>query len=213
MWQYIVIILIGYLVGSINISVLVTKYIGKKDIRTIGSGNAGGTNVVRAMGAKWGITVIILEILKGVIIGLFAKYVFPADCMSIGGIGPEISGAIAVFGVLIGNIYPCFFNFKGGKGVTTCAAVVAILDIRVFIILVSIFLIVFFIGRMVSLGSIIASIGIPISVWIVYYDKQYNWVLIIITAIMSLVLIIRHRTNIVRILNGTENKFKLWHKD
>ena len=97
MWQYIVIILIGYLVGSINISVLVTKYIGKKDIRTIGSGNAGGTNVVRAMGAKWGITVIVLEILKGVIIGLFAKYVFPADCMSIGGIGPEISGAIAEY--------------------------------------------------------------------------------------------------------------------
>ncbi len=213
MWRYIVIFVAGYLVGSINLSVLVTKFIGKKDIRAIGSGNAGGTNVARAMGAKWGIAVIILDILKGVLIGLFAKYVFPADFLSLGRIGPEISGAICVFGVLLGNIFPCFFGFKGGKGVTTCAAVMVILDYKVFLILLSIFLITFFIGRMVSLGSILASLGMPISVWIIYHNQPYWWVLVIITALMAAILILRHSENIKRILNGTENKFKLWKKD
>lgn len=213
MWRYIVIFIAGYLVGSINLSVLVTKFIGKKDIRAIGSGNAGGTNVARAMGAKWGIAVIILDILKGVLIGLFAKYVFPADFLSLGRIGPEISGAICVFGVLLGNIFPCFFGFKGGKGVTTCAAVMVILDYKVFLILLSIFLITFFIGRMVSLGSILASLGMPISVWIIYHNQPYWWVLVIITALMAAILILRHSENIKRILKGTENKFKLWKKD
>lgn len=212
MWQYLVVLLLGYIVGSINFSVLVTKFIGKKDIRSIGSGNAGGTNVARAMGAKWGVAVIIMEILKGVLVGLFAKYIFPADHLALGVLGDEISGAVAVFGVLIGNIYPCFFGFKGGKGVTTCAAVIAILDYRVFIILVSLFLIVFFIGRMVSLGSIIASLGMPISIFIVYHGQPYWWVLCIIVGIMALTLIWRHSSNIVRIFKGTENKFKLWKK-
>ncbi len=213
MWQYLVILLAGYIVGSINISVLITKYIGKKDIRAVGSGNAGGTNVARAMGAKWGIAVIIIDILKGVLIGLFAKYVFPADHLALGAIGPEISGAVCVFGVLIGNIFPCFFGFKGGKGVTTCAAVMTILDYKLFLILLSIFLITFFISRMVSLGSILASLGMPISVWIIYKDQPYWWVLVIITGLMAAILILRHKENIKRIINGTENKFKLWKKD
>lgn len=213
MWQYIVIFVAGYLVGSINISVLVTKFIGKKDIRSVGSGNAGGTNVARAMGAKWGIAVIIIDILKGVLIGLFAKYLFPVDPLSLGVIGPEISGAICVFGVLLGNIFPCFFGFKGGKGVTTCAAVMVILDYKVFLILLSVFLVTFFIGRMVSLGSIIASLGMPVSVWIVYHNQPYYWVLVIITGLMAAILILRHSENIKRIIKGTENKFKLWKKD
>lgn len=213
MWQYIVIFVAGYLVGSINISVLVTKFIGKKDIRSVGSGNAGGTNVARAMGAKWGIAVIIIDILKGVLIGLFAKYLFPVDPLSLGVIGPEISGAICVFGVLLGNIFPCFFGFKGGKCVTTCAAVMVILDYKVFLILLSVFLVTFFIGRMVSLGSIIASLGMPISVWIVYHNQPYYWVLVIITGLMAAILILRHSENIKRIIKGTENKFKLWKKD
>lgn len=213
MWQYLVILILGYLVGSINFSVLVTKFIGKKDIRSIGSGNAGGTNVARAMGAKWGIAVIVMEILKGVILGLFAKHIFPADHLALGTLGDEISGAVGVFGVLIGNIFPCFFGFKGGKGVTTCAAVIAILDYRVFIILVSLFLVVFFISRMVSLGSIIASMGMPISIFIVYRAYDYWWILCLIVGLMALILIIRHHANIVRIFKGTENKFKLWKKD
>jgi glycerol-3-phosphate acyltransferase PlsY len=193
--------------GSVNLSIVVTKYIGKFDIKTKGSGNAGGTNVARTMGAGWGIGVIVAEILKGFIVGLFAKFIFPVDPFLLGGIGSEITGAVAVLACQLGNVYPIFHKFKGGKGVTTCGAVMAVLDIRIFIILVSTFLLIFFISRMVSLGSIVASVGMPISVAIVYNDKPYWWMLFIITFIMSAVLIYRHKSNIVRIINGTENKF------
>lgn len=202
----------GYLIGSINLSVVVTKYIGKFDITTKGSGNAGGTNVARTMGAKWGISVIVVEILKGFIVGLFAKYVFPVDPFLLGGLGPEISGAIAVLACQMGNVFPIFHKFKGGKGVTTCGAVMAVLDIKIFIVLVSTFLIIFFISHMVSLGAILASVGMPLSVAIVYYGSPYWWLLFIITFIMSSLLIFRHHSNIVRILNGTENKFNFGKK-
>lgn len=205
-------ILLGYIVGSINFSVVVTKYIGKIDIRQKGSGNAGGTNVARVMGAKWGITVIVVEILKCILVGLFAKYIYPVDPLSLGELGPVISGSIAVLFCLFGNIFPIFHRFKGGKGVTTCGAVMAVLDYRVFIVLVSLFLIVFFISKMVSLGSIIASLGMPVSVALIYSGKPYWWVLLVVVSIMTGSLILKHSVNIKRIINGTENKFNLRKK-
>ena len=107
MVQILILLVLGYLLGSINLSVLVTKYIGKTDIRAHGSGNAGGTNVVRVMGAKWGISVMALEILKGVILGFVARYAWPVDPLALGELGPQITGAIAVIGVMFGNMYPC----------------------------------------------------------------------------------------------------------
>lgn len=156
-------LLFGYLVGSVNLSIVVTRYIGKFDIRTRGSGNAGGTNVARTMGAAWGISVIIVEIAKGFAAGLLAKYLFPGDVFGIGEVGAVISGCVAVFGCMLGNRFPCFHGFKGGKGVTTCAAVMGVLDWRILLVLVVVFLTVFFISRMVSLASMIASVGMPIS--------------------------------------------------
>ena len=203
---------VGYLIGSINLSIVVTKYIGKFDIRTRGSGNAGGTNVARTMGAKWGIGVIVAEISKGFIVGLLAKYIFPGDIFGIGETGAVISGAVAVLGCLIGNTYPCFHGFKGGKGVTTCAAIMGVVDYKILIILVAVFLIVFFASRMVSLGSVIASIGMPVSTYIVYRGKPYFYILVIITSLMCISLIWNHRGNIKRILNGTENKFSFGRK-
>ena len=213
MWQCILIFIVGYLIGSINFSIVVTKYIGKIDIRTVGSGNAGGTNVVRAMGAKWGITVIVLEALKGIVVGLFAKFIFPVNPFALSDLGPEITGSIAVLGVLLGNVFPCWHGFKGGKGVTTCIALIAILNGWSFIILFSLFCVVFLTSRMVSLGSVIASLGMPVAITIVYHDRE-NWLwLLLIVSIFALTLILRHRTNIKRIFAGTENKFKLWKKD
>ena len=197
----------GYLVGSVNLSIVVTKYIGKFDIRTKGSGNAGGTNVVRTMGAKWGISVIVVEIAKGFAAGLLAKYLFPGDVFGIGEVGAVISGCLAVFGCMIGNRFPCFHGFKGGKGVTTCAAVMGVLDWRVLLILIGIFLVVFFVSKMVSLASMIASVGMPISTAIIYNDQSYWWVTVIITGLMCVLLIFNHRSNIERIAKGTENKF------
>lgn len=212
MVQILILLVIGYLLGSINLSVLVTKYIGKIDIRAHGSGNAGGTNVARVMGAKWGISVMAMEILKGVILGFVARYVWPIDPFSLGELGPQISAALAVIGVMFGNMYPCFHGFKGGKGVTTCGALAIVVDWRIFIILFALFLTIFFITKIVSISSIIASICVPIVVALVYFNYENWWVLCIVCAVNTVMLIVRHISNIKRLLNGTENKFNLGKK-
>jgi len=213
MWSLLLVFAVGYLIGSVNISVIVTKYIGKKDIRKIGSGNAGGTNVVRAMGSFWGISVMVIDILKGFAFGMIARYVFPIDPLSLGVLGDEISASIAVLGVLIGNIYPCFFGFKGGKGVSTIGGAVLAVNWKLFLILFVVFISVFLISRMVSLGSVVSACAMIIAVALVYYGQPYWYILFAILTVMALMLIIRHRANIVRIIQGKENKFKLWKKD
>jgi len=215
--KLVAIILIGYLVGSINLSYLTVKYIHKSDIHKHGSGNSGGTNVARIMGAKWGVTIIILEISKGILLGLFARYIFPADPFSLGEIGPQITGAVAILACLLGNMFPIFLKFKGGKGVTTCAAIVGVLNPWMLVILVAIFLIIFYFSHMVSLGSILASLGMPVSVIILYYlipeePLKYWTILLLIVSIMAGMLIYKHSSNIKRILAGTENKFNFGRK-
>lgn len=205
--------ILGYLVGSINFSILVTKYIGRFDIHAKGSGNAGGTNVARTMGAGWGIAVIVAEILKGVVVGMFVRYIFPVDPLSLGELGPAITGAFAVFCCFIGNVFPVFYKFRGGgKGVTVCGAMMTMLDVRVFLVLLGIFLVVFLFSRMVSLASIVGVISMSVSTAVVYHGQEYWWVLFLIVTAMAVGVIIRHKANIVRIFHGNENKFSFSKK-
>ena len=212
MVQILILLVLGYILGSINLSVLVTKYIGKVDIRAHGSGNAGGTNVVRVMGAKWGIAVMAVEILKGVVLGFVARYAWPIDPLLLGELGPQVTGALAVIGVMFGNMYPCFHDFKGGKGVTTCGALAIVVDWRIFVVLFTLFLTIFFITKIVSISSIIASVCVPVTVALVYMKSENWWVLSLVCFINTVMLILRHRSNIVRLINGTENKFNLGKK-
>lgn len=212
MLQVLLILVIGYLLGSINLSVLVTKYIGKTDIRAHGSGNAGGTNVVRVMGAKWGISVMAMEILKGVILGFIARFLWPIDPLALGELGPQVMAAIAVIGIMFGNMYPCFHGFNGGKGVTTCGALAIVVDWRIFLTLFAVFLTIFFITKIVSISSIIVSICVPICVALIYFGKDYWYVLCAVCAVNSVMLVWRHRSNIKRLINGTENKFNIGKK-
>lgn len=212
MLKLFIVMAIGYLFGSVNLSIIVTKYIGRFDIRKKGSGNAGGTNVARTMGASWGIAVMVFEILKGVIVGLLARYVWPVDPLSLGVLGPQITGAIAIIGVMIGNMYPCFHGLKGGKGVTTCGALMLVVDYRLFFVLFAIFVIVFLITHIVSVSSIIGSIGVPVSLAVVYHGQPYWWLLCAVAGVNTVMLIIRHRSNIKRLLHGTENKFTFGEK-
>lgn len=203
----------GYVVGSVNFSIIITKNIGKFDIHTRGSGNAGGTNVARTMGAKYGIFVIVIEILKCVLVGLFCRYIFPVDPFSLGPIGPILSGFAADFGCLIGNIFPLFHGFKGGgKGVTVAAGAVCIADWRIAVVLFTVFLVIFLLTRMVSAGSVIAAGLIPAAVALVYHGYDYWYLFFAMTVLMSAVVILRHRKNIVRIFKGQENKFSFGKK-
>ena len=202
----------GYLVGSVNLSLVVTKYIGKIDIYSVGSGNAGGTNVARSMGLGWGITVMAAEILKSMVFGLIAKYLFPGDLFGLGEVGACLAGVVCVAGCLLGNYYPCFSNFKGGKGVSVMGGLLIVLDYRIFLIVLATFLLVLLLFRMVSLSSLVCGIVIPVCVGVFYHSLPgWQW-LTAIVALMCLSVWVRHSGNIKRILSGTERKVSFGRK-
>ena len=216
-WLYLVLTFaVGYLVGSVNLSLVVTKYIGKIDIYKVGSGNAGGTNVARSMGLGWGVSVIAVEILKSMVFGLMAKYLFPGDVFGLdangGTVGMCLAGVILVAGCLLGNFYPCFAHFKGGKGVSVMGGLLIVLDYRIFLAVLATFLIVLLLFRMVSLSSLICGIVIPVTVGFVYYGQPgWAWMTGLIV-LMCAAVWLRHSGNVKRIVTGTERKISLGKK-
>lgn len=210
-WLWLIVtFLVGYLVGSVNLSLVVTKYIGKIDIYSVGSGNAGGTNVARSMGLGWGISVMAAEIGKSMVFGCLAKYIFPGDVLGFGEpAGPAFTGALLVAGCLLGNFFPCFAHFKGGKGVSVMGGLLIVLDYRIFLVVLATFLVILLLFRMVSLSSLLCGVVIPVCVGIFYYGhKGWIW-LTVLSALMCASVWIRHAGNIQRILSGTERKISL----
>lgn len=187
------ILIIAYLLGSINIAVLITKFIMKDDVRKKGSGNAGATNVARVFGMKLGVVTLLGDVAKTLIAALIGKFLFG-----------DIGVVFACIGCLIGHCWPVFFDFKGGKGIAVGAAIIAVTDWRVLIISLSIFVILVAITRMVSVGSIFAALSFPI---VLLFFKPV-WYKLALAVLAAMVVILLHRPNIKRILNGTESKFK-----
>jgi glycerol-3-phosphate acyltransferase PlsY len=191
-------IIFAYLCGAIPFAYILTKIFAGIDIRTIGSGNPGTTNVFRAAGKKVGITVFILDVLKGFMPVFFASYIDPSFIFAF---------IIAVFAML-GHIYTIFLKFKGGKGVATGLGVFLALmpfpTLTAFII----FILIFLFSGYVSLGSICASILLPISAYFFNYNCQF----IIFASIIGIVIIYKHKSNIKRLINGSENKFNIFKK-
>ena len=212
------IIIVSYLLGRVNFSIIFTKMFSKEDIRTMGSGNAGTTNVLRSVGKRAAILTFLCDIIKCVVSVLLARYILEYICVAsnmpfyIINYGMYLAG----FCCSIGHMYPIFFKFKGGKGVVTVATMAALADWRVFLAVIGLFIVVFAIGRMVSLGSVISAGAYPIATFfITFFADYYNngtvslkYVLIVtaITAVMGGIVILKHRGNIVRIMNGTEKK-------
>lgn len=212
-WLWLILtVLVGYLVGSVNLSLVVTKYIGKINIYSVGSGNAGGTNVARSMGLGWGIAVMAAEIVKSMIFGCLAKYLFPGDLFGLGNVGACLIGVCCVAGCLLGNYFPCFAHFKGGKGVSVMGGLLIVLDYRIFLAVLATFLLVLLLFRMVSLSSLICGIVIPVTVGFVYYGQPGWELLTAVVALMCASVWVRHAGNIKRILKGTERKISLGKK-
>ena len=214
---------VSYLIGSISFAVIFTNYYAHTDIREHGSGNAGMTNVLRTVGKKPAIFTFICDFLKGVVACLLGKYamlpilsaILNTDLTSV--INPLYFAYLAGLFCIIGHIYPLYFSFKGGKGVATTAGIFLVLDWRVFLIAIALFLVLVLITRTVSIGSIAAAIAIPI-LTAIFSDKttEYSFTLfglpqyIIITifaVIFAVIVIAKHKENIVRIIHGEEKKF------
>lgn len=185
--------IIAYLLGSISFSYEIAKRIKKIDIRNHGSGNAGATNTLRVLGIGPAILVLALDIAKGIVAVLIAKYL---------GVSPW---AVAFTGLLaiLGHNWPIYYGFRGGKGVATTIGVFAILNFLPTLIAGVITIIIIAITRYVSLGSLVLMILTPIlTIFIGHYPMSYTYV----DFVIMILAIIRHRANIQRLLTGKENK-------
>lgn len=190
---------IGYLLGSVNSSVIVGR-LYKIDIRAEGSGNAGLTNTLRVLGKKAAVMVLIGDILKGVIAVLIGILVIKTQ-WSDPAIGEIYAVAAGTFSV-IGHNWPVYFGFKGGKGILTTATVIFMLDWRIGVLVLILFIIIVFVTRYVSLGSICGAFAVPFAAIIFGYD----WKFVLFMVFLALLAIYRHKANIKRLLNKTENK-------
>lgn len=192
----------SYLIGAIPFGLLIARIKGV-DIRKVGSGNIGATNVMRSVGKPWGIATFICDALKG----LLPAALFPllGGRLSPAFATPELASVVSGVGAILGHNFPVYLGFKGGKGVATSAgALIGIAPLGV-AIGVGVWAIVFFIFRYVSLASIIAAAGIVIAGWMVY--REGGLLIPITLTILGALAIYRHKANIQRLLAGTEHRF------
>lgn len=201
-FAYIAVAVVSYLLGSIPTGFLVAKGRGI-DIRTVGSGNIGATNVFRYLGKPAGVFVLLMDALKGwaAVVGLarlVALLVYPsADAQT-----REWLGVVAGISAILGHNYTCWLHFKGGKGIATSAGVLAALVPTALVIALGIWGVVCVATRYVSLGSIVAAFSLPFLAWLTGASVTMIWV----AGIMGALAIYKHKTNIRRLLNGTENR-------
>lgn len=197
-------IIIGYLLGSINSAVIISRLFYKEDIRTQGSKNAGLTNMLRVYGVKAAVFTFIGDFCKG-IIAVCIGYIMGDVLFAC------LGGGFAV----IGHIFPAYFGFKGGKGVLTTFSVLIVITPIPTLIAFGLFVIVVLLTRYVSLGSILAAFSIP---FVVYFlgDKLLSYgglsPVFFLTASMALIVIVKHYTNIGRLIKGTESRLSLSKK-
>ena len=183
---------IAYLLGSIPFGLLLTRFFGGVDIRSIGSGNIGATNVMRT-GKKWlGILTLLLDLGKGLLAVLFAKYVYDENAAVIAGL----------FAVL-GHIFPIWLQYKGGKGVATSFGVFLAINWGFALVILAVWLGVFLITRFSSLAAIVSICYSPV---IAYVLDGYMAAMLCL--ILSALIIFTHRNNLARLLSGTEHSFK-----
>ncbi len=199
--KIIFIFIIGYLLGSLNTSIIVGKFYGI-DIRKQGSGNAGMTNTLRILGKSAAVLVIVGDVLKGVLSYLIGDLIVNTVPASISTDFIGVGGMVGGIAAIIGHNWPIYFKFKGGKGILTSFSVVLMMDWQLGLMLLVLFVIVVAITRYVSLGSILACVAFPIIAFI----KGNGIIFTMFAAILAILAITRHNGNIKRLLSGTESK-------
>ena len=186
-------IIISYLMGSIPFGLILTKIFLKKDIREIGSGNIGATNVLRTGNKIIGYLTLSLDILKAVIPVLYIKFNYPELVY------------VSSLSVFIGHVFPLWLKFKGGKGVATYVGILFSINYILGFVFIASWLIIFFILRYSSLGSILATFIIPVfNFFNPNYENEYFFI------IMFILILFTHRENVKRLINKEESKTKIY---
>ena len=202
------VVLAAYLLGSIPNGYLLMRFVRKQDIRSIGSGNIGATNVLRSGAKGLGATTFLLDVVKGALAVLVGAWLghfgFPP-------IPPHNAEALAALCAVLGHIFPIWLDFKGGKGVATGFGVFLAISPFAALSAIAVFAIVFAISRFVSLGSILGAAAFPVFLWFLSpwlrIQFRLNWLTLAIAILVAAIIILKHHQNIRRLLNGTEYRF------
>ena len=195
--------MLGYLLGSINSAIIVSRFISHDDIRTHGSGNAGTTNMFRTYGKKAALLTAFGDILKAILAVLLGRLLFSLAALT--GALPVDPGYLTGLFVLLGHIFPAFFKFKGGKGVMPAVAVILVVNPPAFLVMLAIALPVFLITRTMSLVSLISALALPVVTLALALLRQTNpRYPTLITLLYGILVIVSHRQNIRRLLHGQE---------
>lgn len=220
---------VAYLLGSLNFAIIVTRLMTKSDIRKYGSGNAGATNVLRSQGKVPAVLTTLGDLAKSIVAVIAGRYIvlgiagMPNELLSsaapyeqefYGLAGAYLAGLFCI----VGHLYPLYFGFRGGKGVLTTLGMMLILDWRVALLSLALFIIVVIISRMVSLGSICAAILLPILTWLfrAFVDHKEGIVVLfctLMTTVIAVILVAKHAANIKRIAAGTESRISFSSKE
>ena len=202
-----IIAILSYLLGSLNFGVILSNTVKKEDVRDSGSGNAGTTNMMRTYGKTLGMLTIAGDILKVMVAIWIAFKIIDVEELKVtldnASDYPQVvlKSFAGLFAVL-GHIFPCFFKFKGGKGVATSGGMVIMIDWRIALILLVIFALTILITKYVSLGSILMAVFYPVFIGIFYKDI----ILVLIATVFTIIVVVAHRENVKRLINHTENK-------
>lgn len=195
----------GYLLGSVNCAVIISRLFYKDDVRSHGSGNAGTTNMLRTYGIKAAGFTFLGDILKGFVSVIAARYI-------VGNFGGDIpvsyAAYMAGYGAVLGHMFPLYFRFKGGKGVATALGAVFAIAPAIFGLLFPVGLVIAGVSGFVSLASITGAAVYPFAVWLYLFRAGNTDIVELLFAFgMAALIIYNHRENIKRLLSGTENKF------
>ena len=204
---------LGYFLGSLNFSIIVVRMMTGRDIRDMGSRNAGLTNTLRCAGRNCALLTLIGDLSKGIIAVLLSRWIchlLHAGLMP--GNDTHYIGYIAGFFAIIGHVFPIYYGFKGGKGVLVGAASFIAIDYKVFIALLAIFIVMLAISKYVSLASIISTAYCPIATLLMslvvdHFSFGRSFLYMLLSLPMTAMVIWMHRSNIGRLIEGDENKF------
>lgn len=198
---WLLIFVLSYLIGSVPWGYLIARLKGV-DIRQHGSGNIGTANVLRVMGKKWGYLVFLCDFFKGILSVKLGSLIAAYFLVNVG-----LGSVIAALACVLGHDYPIWLGFKGGKGIATLAGtILSLFPPLVFVSFGVVWIAVFLISRYTSLASISAAVALPIAAYLIVAKAELP-LLVGFSVLMAALAIWRHRTNIARLLNGTENRF------
>lgn len=212
------VLLLSYLVGSIPTSIIVTKLARGIDIRNHGSGNAGGTNVIRVLGWKAGVLVIAIDIFKGYVATMLVTKLMEGPIPFNNRTPFEDETVIRIMAgcvAILGHVWPAFIGFRGGKGIATAGGVLLGLATVELLVALGVFSLVFILSRYVSLGSISGAVALPLTMLVrhnILHDSLQGYHTLIFFSIgITLLLLYTHRANIKRLLTGTEHRLTRVH--